>query len=873
MSLTPGTRLGPYELQALLGSGGMGEVYRAVDTRLDRTLAIKVLAPHVAGHEERRRRFQREARAVARLNHPHICDLHDVGHDGGIDFLVLEYLDVHTLADRLAGGPLPLDQLLRHAVEIADALDHAHRHGLVHRDLKPRNVMITESGAKVLDFGLARLRDDDLLPAVSTVATGSPLTAEDSLVGTFQYMAPEQLEGREADPRTDIFAFGALVHEMATGRKAFEAPTPVASIGAILHTEPAPMSSLRPGIPAALDRVVTRCLARDPEQRWQSARDLRAELEWIAGSSNPAPRHERPATHRRRREALAWSVAAVCVSALLASLVFAGRSPDEPRTVHLSILPAQPIGDFAFSPDGRHLVYVAGGQESGRLWIQPLDSANPRPLEGTEGAATPFWSPDGRFVAFGARGQLKKVAVSGGPVHTLCDARSIIGGAWSPDDEIVFTPGNRMPLYRVPAAGGSAVPVTTLDAGQQTHRWPHFLPDGRRFLFLARSTRPETGGIYVGSLDAPAVARIMPAESSAAYAPPGYLLFVRDGALLAQRMDASTLRMDGDPVQVLADVRYSKADSHASFSPSGQGDLAYQTTAAVPRSVLTWFDRQGRQIDSASDSESTTDPSIAPDGQRVAFMRWADASSDIWQADARHRTRTRLTFDPRIDFAPIWSPDGASIVFLSNRDGPSDLYRTSSSGGAGEEALFKSNAVKHATDWSADGRFIVFASRDRLTDWDLWTLDLVGGRTASLYVGTDFAERLGRLSPDGRWMAYVSNESGRDEVYVRPFPAASEGKWQISTAGGTEPRWRGRELFYLAADGTLMAVPVTTGSRFDHGAPEALFRAHMIDDRTWGYDVTADGRRFVVTSAGEAPSPAPLSIVLNWTSAQKAGRR
>jgi Tol biopolymer transport system component len=872
MALTSGTRLGPYEILALVGSGGMGEVYRATDTRLGRTLAIKVLPAQVADHPERRQRFEREARTVASLNHPHICALHDIGHDCGIDFLVLEYLEVHTLAERLIKGPLPLDQVLRHAIEIADALDHAHRHGVVHRDLKPANIMLTKSGVKVLDFGLAKLRAVDSLPAVSTVATGrAPLTAVDAILGTFQYMAPEQLEGREADTRSDIFALGTVVYEMATGRKAFEASTQAGAIGAILYTDPPPMASVQPTIPASLDRVIRRCLEKDPDDRWQTARDLMRELEWIAEAGSQPALPAASVGRRRSLEGLAWITAAfLAVSTLFLAVLRVREPPIEQRAVRLSVLPAQPTGDFTLSPDGRLLAFVAGSERNARLWIQPLDSLTPQPLAGTEGAETLFWSPDSRFIAFGAGGKLKTVAVSGGLVRMLCDAESVKGGTWNRDDMIVFAPNQRTPLYRVAAAGGDATPLTMLDRsrGQNTHRWPHFLPDGRHFLYLARSSRPENNGIYIGSLDSTSVTRLMTGQSQVVYTHPGYLLFARDGALLAQPFDAKTLRIEGDSFQVLDDVRFTKADSYASFSHSDHGELAYQTSAAGEYSELAWFTRAGQRLESPVASGNVVDPSLAPDGKRVAVMRWADATSDIWLFDAARGSSSRLTFDPSIDYAPVWSPDGNTIVFGSNRDGPSDLYQASSSGVGDDKALLKSNAVKRATDWSFDGRLIVYESKDRKTDLDLWTLSVRGDRREAPYLQTEFAERLGRLAPNGRWMAYVSNESGRDEVYVRPFPLSS-GKWQISTAGGTEPRWRrdGQELFYLAADQRLMAVPVQSSSRLEHGVPRMLFEARMIQDKTWGYDVTPDGQRFVVGLAVGGSPPAPINIVLNWAAA------
>ncbi len=871
MVLTPGTRLGPYEIRGPLGKGGMGEVYRATDTRLDRTLAIKVLPPDLAGDPYRKARFEREARAVASLNHPHICDLHDVGHERGIDFLVLEYLEAPTLAERLLKGPLPLTEVLSHAIGLADALDHAHRHGVVHRDLKPGNIMLTKSGVKVLDFGLASLRPIDSLAAVDTAAAGDrgPLTSANAVLGTLQYMAPEQLEGREADARTDVFALGVVVYEMATGHQPFRAETQAATIGAILHTDPAPMATRRREIPSDIDRVIARCLAKDPENRWQTARDLLLELQWIAESLQSRLPPARVG-NRRVPASLPWVAAVVlALSTMVLAVLHFREPPIERRVVRLSVLPSQPTSDFSLSPDGRVLAFIGGREGNTRLWIQSLDSPSPHPVDGTDRAEFPFWSPDGRFIAFGADGKLKKVAVSGGPVQTLCGAPSVLGGTWNRDEVIVFAPGNRTALYRVPAAGGEPAQVTTLDQsqGQNTHRWPHFLPDGRRFLYLARSTRPENSGIYVGSLDTPEVTRVMSSDSRAAYAPPGYLLFARDRALLAQPFDTNSLRLVGDSVEVLEDLQFSRADGYGSFTLSEHGELAFQPSAtASPRSELVWFNRAGQRLELPVVPGNVAEPSIAPDGKRVAVMLWEDMTSDLWLVDVERGATSRLTRDPAVDTSPVWSPDGHTIVFSSNRNGPADLYQTTP--GGDERALLQSSGVKHVTDWSLDGRLIVYANTEQRRDRDLWTLVAGNEGKPALFLQTRFEETLGRLSPNGRWMAYVSNDSGRDEVYVRPFPP-SAGIWQISTAGGTEPRWRrnGTELYYRAADQRLMAVDVKTQSLFDHGEPRVLFPTRMSRSGIWNYDVTPDGQRFVISLDIGDDVPPPINVVLNWTEA------
>ncbi len=581
------------------------------------------------------------------------------------------------------------------------------------------------------------------------------------------------------------------------------------------------------------------------------------------------------------RERLAWMSAgflamSTCALALLLLIRPLPDAPLERRAVQLAIPQAGPTGDFAFSPDGRSVAFVAGREGEARLWIRSLDSVTPVLVPGTESAATPFWSPDGRFLAFGADGKLRKVAVSGGAVHTLCEARNVIGGTWNRDDVIVFAPSNRTPLYRVAAAGGEPVQVTSLDEsqGHNTHRWPTFLPDGRRFLYLARGTRPEDNGIYAGALDSPVTVRLVNAESSMAFAKPGFLVFARNRALLAQPLDLKTLRVTGEPIQILEDVLYSRDDSYAGFSVSDHGELAYQTSAALPRSTLAWFARSGQQLESANTLQDMEEPSLSGDGDRVAVSRWMGASRDIWLVD-RAKGNSRLTSHPSVELMPIWSPDGDSIVFASNRDGPSDLYRMPSNGAGQAELIVKSGTVKHPTDWSQAAGVIVFESDDPKTGWDLWTLPLRAGGVATPFLQTEFAEGFGRLSPDGRWMAYVSNKSGANEIFVRPFPASPDGLTKISTAGGTQPRWRGdgSELFYLAADGKLMSVTVRTRPTFSAALPKALFETRPSQSGEWSYDVSRDGERFVFTVPVGDAAAAPIMVALDWIATISPARR
>jgi eukaryotic-like serine/threonine-protein kinase len=579
------------------------------------------------------------------------------------------------------------------------------------------------------------------------------------------------------------------------------------------------------------------------------------------------------ATHPTR---LTWvSVGAVLAVATIALAMFlaAKRNRDEgsrdPRVVHVSIQLPHPVVEFALSRDGRAVAFVTEANGTGGIWMRSLDSLAPRMLPGTEGAdGSLFWSPDSRYVAFGAGGKLKKVAVSGGPVQVLCDARAVIGGTWSRDDVLVFAPATRTPLFRVSASGGEPVPVTTLDAslGHNTHRWPHFLPDGRRFLFLARGNKAEHNGIYAGSVESDRVTRIATIESQVAYSSPGYLLFARDKALLAQPFDANTLKILGEPVQVLDDVLYHASDSYAWFSVSDHGELAYQTSAAEPESALVWYDRHGGPIPLAKSIQDSEDPSLSPDGDRVAVTRSDGPSRDVWIVD-RVKGSSRVTADASADIMPIWSPDGSSIVFASNREGPSDLYRIASSGSGSAEPLVRSASVKHPSDWSQSAGVIVYDINDPTTGIDIWTLPTRPGGVPQPFLRTRFTEGLGRLSPDGRWMAHVSNESGGNEIFVRPFPA-STAKWKVSTTGGTEPRWRGdgRELFYLS-NGRLMAVQVRTKPSFQASLPVALFDVQPSGASEWSYDVARDGQSFVFTIRIGDSAPAPIALVLNWTAA------
>jgi Tol biopolymer transport system component/tRNA A-37 threonylcarbamoyl transferase component Bud32 len=887
MKLAAGTRLGPYELVSLLGAGGMGEVYRATDTRIDRTVAIKVLRRDLSDNPELKQRFEREAKAVSSLQHPYICTLHDIGQQDGIDYLVMEFLEGQTLADRLAKGPLPTDQVLRYAIQIADALDKAHRTGITHRDLKPGNIMLTKSGAKLLDFGLAKFHgktSGPLSDLTSVPTERQSITAEGTIIGSFQYMAPEQLEGGVVDPRTDIFAFGAVVYEMATGKRAFTGKSQASLITAIMSSDPPPISAMQPMIPLTLDRLVKTCLAKDAGERWQSAHDLMLELKWIAevGSSAGAAA---PADGRGKiRERVALIAACVGLLGLLAALPFAvaylRRAPVDERVLKVSVLLPEKaimsggVSAMALSPDGRRLAFVASFEGRDLLWVRSLDSHSAQALPGSDGAlnqSPPFWSPDSRFIGFFAGGKLKKIDASGGPPQTLCDIGGPRGGTWNREGVIVFAPVPFGPLYQVSAAGGEPTPVTALHQSdfETAHRWPYFLPDGRHFLYFARSSQAESEGIYVGSLDAKETKRLLPTSLNAAYAPPGFLLFLRNETLMAQRFDADKLELTGEPLSVVERVAYNPGLGRGAFSVSENGVLAFRSGGGQINQPL-WFDRQGKQIGSLGAAGLYLTLWLSPDERRAAVDRSdpQTGTNDIWLFDLSRGIPSRFTTDPAGDTNPLWSPDGSRIVFASTREGVRNLYQKIAGGGGNEEVLLKSSEDKVPDDWSLDGQFIVYQTSNPKTKWDLWVLPMSGYRQSLPFLQTEFNEGQAQFSPDGKWIAYTSDESGAPEVYVQTFPA-SEGKWRVSSGSGSQPKWRrdSRELFYIAADRKLMAVDVKLGATFDAGVPKALFDTRVLGLTEFRnhYAPTSDGQRFLINSTLEETSTTPISVVVNWT--------
>jgi Tol biopolymer transport system component/predicted Ser/Thr protein kinase len=846
-ALIPGTRLGPYQIEALIGEGGMGKVYKTRDTRLGRTVAIKTSSARFS------QRFEREARAVAALNHPHICHLYDVGPD----YLVMEYIEGSPLK-----GPMPADRALEYAEQILGALDAAHRKGIVHRDLKPGNILLSKQGIKLLDFGLAQMAAG---PNGSSTPTMTQMTQPGAVLGTPAYMAPEQREGKQADARSDIYSFGCVFYEMLTGNR---------------------VSADRAAVAPPLEDILRTCLEKDPDERWQSARELKHALRWTSEA--------KPATAAPPRSWFGiggWMAACVfAVGAVWAALQY--RHPPAAASVAFRFqipftgAPAS-SGAFALSPDGHQLAFTAVGPDGiRRLWIRALDSLELRPLPGADVGqqANPllFWSPDSRFIAFDAGRRLKRIDISSGVAQTICELPGLeVGGSWNTDGVIIL--GNDSPrggLLRVSAAGGTASPLTRVDPSrnERIHALPSFLPDGRHFLYYRNSATPENAGTYVGSLDADPGkqdSRQLIAAVSALYAPsfdssPGQLLFLRDGILLSQTFDPTGLRLSGEPVPVAEQVGNILA--YGLYSTSNNGILAYRTRAQDFQ--LTWLDRQGKTMSRVSEPGAYESFAVSPDGTRAVVSRTnafqGTTASNLWLLDLARGTNKRFTSSVGRNDHPVWSPDGSGIVFVSSREGGAtsnlNLYQKLASGNEDETALFRSGEAKIPTSWSRDGRFLLYTVADPKTKNDIWVLSMDGDHRRTRLLGTEFSESQAQFSPDSRWIAYTSDASGRDEVYVRGFPEAGE-DFVVSRGGGHSPRWRGdgKELYYISLDGKMMAVEVASGRLFQPGTPKPLFQASGALPE---WNVTADGQRFLFAVPVEQ-TQAPFTVVSNWMAALK----
>ena len=897
MGLPSGTKLGPYEIVAPLGAGGMGEVYRALDTRLDRSVAVKILPAHLADKAEAGERFEREARTISSLNHPNICQLHDVGTHASIRYLVMELLEGESLADRLRRGPLPLELALRYVAEIADGLHAAHRRGVVHRDLKPGNIMLTKSGAKLMDFGLAKgvaapKPVSAELTATLTSSHATPLTQQGTIVGTFQYMAPEQVEGKEADARSDIFSLGAVFYEMLSGKRAFEGKTLVSVAASILEKEPEPIRTVQPLTPAPLERVIKKCLAKDPDARWQGASDLASELRWIADGATSATYSAGPPQRGIRvREWLAWTFCGLAIIAVVVLSLVLGFSGGSKPVIHTQIAPSEKLqfnfvgdngGPPVISPDGARIIFSARTEGKTQLFLRSMDQLSPVPLPGTEEAIFPFWSPDSHSIAFFAGGKLKRIEIGGGPAINLCDGLIPRGGAWSSNGIIVFSPNAQLPLVKIPATGGTPTPMTTLTQKYTTHRWPQFMPDGEHFLYFAANhnapSGPETG-VFWASVDGKENKFVVHTLANAIYSA-GYLLFVRENALMAQPFNPSSGILEGEAVALNDDVQIDGAVWRGTFTASDNGTLIYQPGPAGAAMRLTWIDITGKELGLVSFPDAYTEVQMSPDDKKAAVVI-EDQLSVIWIYDLVHNTRTRFSFGNEGYSSPLWSHDGKQLAYIGPLPGgKGDAVMVKAVDRSAEEkqilpVQLRQHGMQQLWDWSPDGQYILYniGSFGLGNGQDIWVLPLNGDRKPFPYAEGPGEQMYAQFSPDGRWVAYVSNETGNYELYVAPFPWTGA-KWQISSGGGWAPRWarNGKEIFYQTAGSTkTWAAEVDGhGPSFEVGAVHVAFDTTNLSPNISAaqYAVTSDGQRFLEITTGDT-GRLPLTVIQNWTAEVK----
>ncbi|HXI62633.1 MAG TPA: protein kinase [Pyrinomonadaceae bacterium] len=889
-----GTRLGRYEIRSKIGEGGMGEVYRARDEKLNRDVAIKILPVAFSRDQERLLRFEQEAQAAGALNHPNILSVYDVNTHDGTVYVVSELLEGESLRDRIGGAALSQRKAIELAVQIAHGLAAAHEKGIVHRDLKPDNLFITrDDRLKILDFGLAKLiQPADGNQAQTDVPTRKVHTDPGTVMGTVGYMSPEQVRSQPIDHRSDIFSFGAVLYEMLAGRRAFDRDSAVESLNAILKDDPPELTETSANINPALDRIVRRCLEKKPERRFHSAHDLGFALEALTASSDSSLKTMTSAVVAENQTAsgilrllrnkwLGWAMAGalILLTLGLAWAYFARPSTSDARVMRFSILPPEKATLIAgqaptVSPDGTHLVFVVT-DATGRtvLYLRSLDSLAAQALVGTEGGLLPFWSPNSREIGFFAGGKLKKIDIAGGQPVTLADAPVPRGGTWSQDGVIIFSPAPPAPTLRISASGGEPTPLNVVDIpnGKSPRVFPQFLPDGRHYLFFkGGSAKIGTRAVMVGSLDSQEAKAILATDFVPLYAKPGYLLFRRDAKLMAQKFDADRIELSGDPFPVAEQIGFDGLTYQTLVSASDQGVLAYQSLGAG-KTQLVWFDREGKRLGVLGPPGDYSDLSLSPDDRRLSLFQVDPdtGNADIWLMDLASGAPSRFTFDTAVDFTPVWSPDGERIVFASLRDGVPNLFQKMANGSGQEDSLYKSPLAKLPSSWSTDGRFLLCGTVDPKTRWDLWVLSLSDQKWES-FLQTPHNESRAMFSPNGRWIAYESDESGKKEIYVQTFPA-SGAKWQISVSGGSQPRWRrdGKELFFLGGDRKVTAVEVNIDAPgFVHGAPRALFETRISkgEDRPGNqYVVTSDGQRFLVNTVAEEGAYTPINVVLNWT--------
>jgi len=858
----------------------MGEVYRARDTRLDRSVAIKILPNHLSENADAKLRFDREARTISSLNHPNICTLHDVGHQDGTDYLVMELLEGETLADRLKKGPLPTEQVLRYGAEVCDGLERAHRSGVVHRDLKPGNIMLTKSGAKLMDFGLAKpgisagAASSGLSVTMTTPAASHPLTAQGTVVGTFQYMSPEQVEGREADARSDIFAFGAVLYEMITGKRAFEGKTAASAMAAVLEREPQPISSLQPTTPLALDRLVKTCLAKDPDDRWQTAHDVKLQLRELADGGSQASAVALRGRARRRSSVWAWGIAGVFGATTIAALVLVYMSGQkELPMLRLSINPPAKMqfnlsgdtsGPAMISPDGKYVVFSAAADGHAQLYVRTLDSVAAQPLPGTDEAMFPFWSPDSRSIGFFTADKLKRIDVGGGTPIVLCDAQLARGGSWNQNGDIIaalaFTGG----IFRISASGGTPVPITTVDNHKYTsNRWPWFLPDGKHFLYMAVNhnapASPETG-VFIASLDGKENRLLFHSLSNAIYAS-GYLLYQRDNALVAQAFDPSSEKFTADPQVLGESVQYDEALWRGNLSASTNGMLLYASGAAAGTETLNWYNRSGKPLGSVGQLGGFYELELSPNGKKLAITDFNTAAAGIWIYDLENGLKSRLAFGGGVQREPVWSADGKEIAYISDQQSRISLKEVDT-GAPKQTLLAEPSAVYQSlSSWSSDGKYLLY-SRGNGFVLEQWALPVKGDHKPFRYAPGQAG--WGVFSPDARWVVYSSLDSGRPEVFVAPFPWTGA-RWQISNGGGSFPRWRGdgKEIYYYNFTGIEATQVEAKGSSFQVGESKLLFPL-ALKGLARDYDVSRDGQKFIAITSAEGSSQ-PLTLVQNWT--------
>jgi Tol biopolymer transport system component len=890
MPLTPGTRLGPYEIVAPLGAGGMGEVYRARDTRLSREVAIKVLPQHLSLNPEVRARFEREAKTISSLNHPNICTLFDIGREGDADFLVMELVAGETLAARLARGALPVAELVRIGSQMADALDRAHRAGVIHRDLKPGNIMLTRSGAKLMDFGLARATGlagpaggSGVTHAALTMSptVAAPLTAEGTIVGTFQYMAPEQLEGREADARSDIWSFGCVLYEMASGRRAFSGASQASLIGSIMRDAPRPLAELIPMSPPALDRVVAQCLAKDPDERWQSAGDLKRALEWSGEPAATSAVASGPVLPVRRRPRVLPLLVALVAGAALASAAWLVRAPRPHASTAVLDLPTAPgaklsdePADVVISPDGRLLAYV-GVDSAGvsHLWVRPLDSPRARMLAETEHAQHPFWSPDSRWIAYftvGEGASLMKAPAGDGPSARLCDVQWSRGGDWGSHGDILFSPTPTSPIMRISEAGGTVTPATALDSTRQetSHRYPTFLADGEHFVFVALPATPQGWTLYLASLHSRAVQRIGFANSAATWVEPGYLLFDHDHRLVAQRLDLGKKELVGAPIPLADSPPRTSEDGTRIATASRTGRIALLRGDQALHH-LQWIDRAGvlgARVPVASDA--FIGPVLSNDGRQVVVTRIIGRfASEVLRIELARGVTTSLTDPHDYSYAGCWSPDDRTIAMSGVHGGGHEEITLVPSDGSGGARVLQTNSQQFKTpvSWSPDGRSIVITQISPGTTNDLFVVDATHGGSPRPLVVDPGTQQDAAISPDGHWLAYGSDETGTSQVFIRRFPEGTD-KFQVTTAGGSQPTWTrgGQELVFTGNDHRSMyALPYAPGREPSANAAQLLFRLPFAVDQI-GWTVTKDGARFLMLVPDAAAREASTTIIVDW---------